>query len=274
MKIAILIRVYNRIEDLKHNLQIIKDTWKQNEYYIIVISNGAEKGYFVDDSSKDKIDKLVVLDKNSGHMSGSNQLLNEGVKHIPTDCKYTLILEADTWLYGDSIITKYTNILANSDSVWASANWYDKYHALAVDYAIMDSEYIKKNTQLFDFGDFPECYIANCLRDTNSNFTLITENMPVHVPSYVAKYPYVNNKHRRFYVFPKAKMATHHIEELKDGFATKKRYFNIVSGYNYFPESKVKWIGFERLKMRFLINLSNCFLRRSWYSKKQYKNLD
>jgi len=26
-KIAILLRVYDRIEDLKYNLQIIKDTW-------------------------------------------------------------------------------------------------------------------------------------------------------------------------------------------------------------------------------------------------------
>jgi hypothetical protein len=41
--------------------------------------------------------------------------------------------------------------------------------------------------------------------------------MPVHVPSYVKyKYPYIPNiKEGRFYVFPKSKTVTHHIEYLK-----------------------------------------------------------
>ena len=56
MKVAILIRVYDRIEDLKHNLRIISDTWKENDYYTIVVSYGKKNGYEVTPDSLPLID--------------------------------------------------------------------------------------------------------------------------------------------------------------------------------------------------------------------------
>ncbi len=277
MKIAVLIRVYNRIEDLKYNLQIITDTWKENEYYIIVISNGKNHGYIIPDECEKYIDKLVILEENAGHRKGNSQLLMEGAKYIPDGYDYTLILEADTWVYTDKIHSKYTQLLSKSTyAVWASADWYDKYYALATDFAFIKTEYLRKNPGIFDFELFPECHISNFLRDTNAGYIWIEENMPVHVPSYVKyKYPYVPNiKEGRFYVFPKSKTATHHIEFLKQGMEQKKRYFNIVANYDYFKESKVKAKGWERFKMLFWINLSKCFFKRSWYSKKTYKTIE
>jgi hypothetical protein len=277
MKIAVLIRVYDRAEDLKHNLQIISDTWKENDYYIIVVSNGKNNGYEIPQESIPLIDKLVVLDNNAGHRKGNSQLLMEGAKHLPLDCEFTLILEADTWLYRDNIISKYAKLLTQkTGAVWASADWYDKYYALATDFALVKTDYIKENPGLFKFELFPECHISNFLRDTNAGFIWITENMPVHVPSYIKyKYPYVPNiKEGRFYVFPKSKMVTHHIEFLKGGMKQKKRYFNIVSNQNYFEEASVSCKAWERFKMYFWINLSKCFLKRSWYSKKVYKTIE
>lgn len=277
MKITVLIRVYDRIEDLKYNLQIISDTWKANDYYIIVVSNGKSKGYDIPAGALPLIDKLVILDNNAGHRKGNSQLLLEGAKYIPQDSDFTLILEADTWVYGDTIQKKYAELLAKkSNATWASADWYDKYYALATDFAIIKTDYIKEHTGIFDFELFPECHITNFLRDTKSEFIWITENMPVHVPSYVNyKYPYVPNiKEGRFYVFPKSKMVTHHIEYLKGGMEQKKRYFNILVGYDYFSDVKVKNKTWNRFKMRFWIGLSNCFIKRSWYSKKTYKNIE
>lgn len=276
MKIAILIRVYDRLDDLKNNLQIISDTWNENEYYIIVVSNGKSNGYEVPGECLQHIDKLVVLEQNAGHRKGNSQLLIEGAKYIPSDCKYTLILEADTWVYTDKIQSKYTKLLEQSpNAVWASADWYDKYYALATDFAIIKTEYINENIGIFDFELFPECHISNFLRDTNKGYIWITENMPVHVPSYIKyKYPYVPNiKEGRFYVFPKSRTATHHIEYLKDGIEQKKRYFNILANIDYFPEAKVKNKAWNRLKMSFWITLSKCFLKRSWYSNKTYKEI-
>ncbi|NDV79332.1 hypothetical protein [Dysgonomonas sp. 511] len=274
MKVAILIRVYDRTEDLEHNLRVIRDTWKENDYYIIVVSNGKNNGYEIPAESLPLINKLVILEQNAGHRRGNSQLLMEGMHYIPDDCAYTLILEADTWMYGDSVISKYTGLLAEDKTkVWASADWYDKYYALATDFAIVKTEYIKANRGIFDFELFPECHIANFLRDTSKGFVWISENMPVHVPSYIRwGYPYVPNiREGRFYVFPKSKTVTHHIEFLKGGMTAKKRYFNIVADTDYFADVPVGNKKWNRLKMRFWIGLSKCFVKRSWYSKKVYK---
>lgn len=277
MKVAILIRVYDRIEDLKHNLRIISDTWKENDYYTIVVSNGKNNGYEVTPDSLPLIDRLVILEENAGHRRGNSQLLMEGIKYIPSDCKYTLILEADTWMYGDRIISKYTSLLDKSDfAVWASADWYDKYYALATDFAIIKTQYIIKNSGIFDFELFPECHISNFLRDTNAGYLWIKENTPVHVPSYVKyKYPYIPNiKEGRFYVFPKSKTVTHHIEYLKGGMEQKKRYFNIIASDDYFTETKSNNKSWNRFKMKFWIGLSKLFVKRSWYSGKTYKDIE
>lgn len=276
MKIALLIRVYDRIEDLKYNLQIIRHTWTDNQYYIIVVSNGKNKGYLLPQESIPMIDKLVVLEENAGHRKGNSQLLMEGAKYIPDDCPFTIILEADTWMYTDRIATKYTKLLDQSEkNVWASADWYDKDYALATDYAIIKTAYLKQNPFLFNFDIYPESYIANYLRDTRAGFIWITENMPVHIPSYVRiGYPYIPNiKEKRFYVFPKSKTVTHHIEYLKGNMKQKKRYFNIVADFDYFPEIKVKNKNYQRFKMKFWIGLSKCFIKKSWFKKKTYRSI-
>lgn len=275
MKIAVLIRVYNRIEDLKYNLQIIRDTWKENDYYIIVVSNGQNKGYNILEESLPHIDKLIILEDNAGHRKGNSQLLMEGIKYIPLDCEYTLILEADTWMYEDHIISKYVNILSQSeDTVWASADWYDKNYSLATDFAIIKSNYIRNNPQIFDFELFPECYVANILRDTNVKFVWITENMPVHVPAYIFGYPYTIKNERRFFIFLKSKIVTHHIEFLKKGMSLKKRHFNIVAGKDYFEEIKVSCKSWQRFKITFWHNLSRLFLKKSWFRKKEYRVIE
>lgn len=277
MKVAVLIRVYDRIEDLKYNLRIIAETWKTNNYHVIVVSNGKSNGYLIPDDCLLYIDRLVTLEVNAGHRKGNSQLLMEGAKFIPHDCDFTLILEADTWVFGDKIHCKYINLLSLSpDAVWASADWYDKYFALATDFALIKSDYIRQNPDIFDFELFPECHISNFLRNTNAGYIWITEFMPVHIPSYVRPaYPYVPNiKEKRFYVFPNAMTVTHHTEFLKKGMKQKKRYFNIVSDFDYFCETKVKLKKLHKFNMNFWIFLSKCLPKRSWYSKKIYKALD
>jgi glycosyltransferase involved in cell wall biosynthesis len=44
-KISILVRVYDRLEDLEICLKLIRENWKINDYEVIVISNGKTKGY-------------------------------------------------------------------------------------------------------------------------------------------------------------------------------------------------------------------------------------
>lgn len=273
IKIAVLIRVYDRVEDLKYNLQIIRQTWTKFDYHIIVVSNGYPDGYKIKPESLSLIDSFVSLQQNAGHKKGNSQLLIEGIKSIPVDCNFTIILEADTWLYTDKIIEQYVEFLEEAPNVvWASADWYDKDYALATDFAVIKSSFIKHNPKLFDFELYPESYIANFLRDQNVGFKWITENMPVHVPSYIPKYPYINDSsQRRFYVFPKSRMVTHHVEFVKGGMSQKKRYFNIVADIDFFEDQPVSCKKWERFKMKFWIGLSSLFIKKSWFKKKTYR---
>lgn len=274
-KVSILVRVYDRIEDLKYNLQIIKRTWLTFNYQIIVVTNGYSDGYIIDSETVDLIDNLVILESNIGHKKGNSQLLIEGLKYISPDSDYTLILEADTWLYSDAIVDKYVNSLnGKPNTVWASAEWYDKDYSLAVDFAIIKTNYLKENSEIFDFEKYPECYIANYLRDTGSDFMYITENMPVHLPSYVFRYPYLHDvENKRFYAFPKSKMVTHHIEFLRNGMSDKKKFFNIISGIDYFADQQVRNLSWKRFKIQFWISLSQCFLKKSWFQNKHYREI-
>ena len=123
-KVCVLIRVYNRIEDLKYCIDIIRDTWKFNNYYIIVVANGKEDGYTLDNGSISKIDRLIEIENNVGHFTGNSQLLLKGLPQIPDECDYTIILEADTWLYGDELIVKYISKLNKQNAMWASAQFF------------------------------------------------------------------------------------------------------------------------------------------------------
>lgn len=273
--IAVLIRVYDRTEDLKYNLQIIRDTWTYYNYHIIVVSNGYPNGFIIDAESIKRIDSLMALENNAGHKKGNSQLLLEGIKSIPVDCDYTIILEADTWMYTDKIVHEYVEFMDEASKVvWSSADWYDKDYALATDFAIIKSDFIRKNPGLFDFELYPESHIANYLRDHNGSFKWITENMPVHVPSYVSRYPYIDDRsNKRFYIFPKSRTVTHHVEFLKGGMVQKKRCFNIVAGTDYFKDQLVENKSWKKFKISFWIGLSNLFIKKSWFKKKHYREI-
>ncbi len=237
-KVAVLIRVYDRIEDLKYNLQIIKDLWNNNDYDVFVSSNGKSSGYKIDDETSKNIFKLIELEENAGHLKGNSQLLLEGCKNIPFDnYDYLIILEADTWIMDDSIITKYIKNLDSSQNVWASAEWVESRHSLAVDFAIIKSKFIKEYySHLFDFTTKAEMWIAENLNEMKKEFTYINEFMPIHRPSAVKSI--YNADEGRLRVFPLAKTVTHHIENLEGGMDKKKELANLVSKSNYFENKK------------------------------------
>lgn len=269
-KICVLIRVYNRIEDLENCVKIIKDTWKLNEYYVLVVANGKEKGYHINEEIKNNIDCLVELEKNAGHIEGNKQLLLEGIPYIPNDCMFTIILEADTWIYSDKIIQKYIARMANENAVWASAKWFYARFSLATDFAIINTKFLLANTTVLNFNTYkntldPEDYVAIYLIDNGFKYIHITENMPVHMPTYIKRYPFAPR--HRFYVFPKSKMITHHVETLKGGMEEKKRYFNILSQTEYFKINGYKSPWFMRFAIKSAINSSYIFPNRSWIKK-------
>ena len=267
-KICVLIRVYNRVEDLKYCIDIIRDTWKLNDYYIMVVFNGEGDGYEINEGSISKIDLLLNIRTNIGHFSGNSQLLLEGLPQIPADCEYTIILEADTWIYGDSIIEKYRNMLKEQGAVWASAQFFRYVLNLATDFAIVKTPFIKAMPQVFKFDKTPEYYVANYLDGNGVKFIYIKENMPVNLPRYIHKYPFAPTG--RFFMFPAGKMVTHHVESLKNGMDEKKFYFNVVAGKKYFDVLDLRSMKLTKLLLKLSIALTILIPYKGWFVRRKY----
>lgn len=265
-KLCVIIRVYNRVEDLGYCVGIIRDTWTQFACYIIIVSNGSSKGYIVDDKTKAKADKFIDLEENAGHYKGNSQLLAEGLPYIPQDCGYTVLLEADTWLYGDGLIKKYSEVLTANGAVWASAQFFSYALNLATDFAIVDSDFIRSHPGVVAFESMPEYYVAGFLHNRGFKFIYIDEIKPVNLPKYIRKYPFAPSG--RFNIFPKAKMVTHHIEELPRGVEQKKAYFNAIAGKHYFDiENK-----YSAKNLIFRLGIAETFFyllpHKGWFIKK------
>lgn len=270
-KICVIIRVFNRVEDLKFCVDIIRDTWIINTYYIIVVSNGTKKGFVINEGIKNKIDCFVELEDNAGHLSGNTQLLINGLPFIPSECLFTIILEADTWIYSDDLIEKYYKKQVLNDVVWISAQWYNGTTSLSTDFAIIQTEFLLNNPEIFNFSKYPELYVPEYLLRKNLKFLYIDEIQPINLPSYIKHYPFA--RLGRFFAFPKGKMITHHLEFLKEGIKEKKVIFNKISKSNYFNLINEKKITFNQNQMKFFILLSYIFPRKGWFRKEKLENL-
>jgi hypothetical protein len=265
-KVCIIIRIYNRVEDLGYCIDIIHDTWKLLDYYIIVVANGSSNGFVVDNNIKDKADKFVDIKFNAGHYKGNAQLLQEALPQIPEDCEYTVLLEADTWLYGDIIIKKYIEKLDAAGAVWASSQFFTYALNLATDFAVVKSEFLKSHPGVIDFEGLAEYHVAHFLKKRGFTFIYMDEIKPVNLPKYIRWFPYAPAG--RFNIFPKAKMVTHHTEELSGGMNQKKAYFNAIAGNDYF-DIKIKKPAKNLIRgLSIAVAVSYIFPHKGWFIEK------
>lgn len=255
--VCIIIRVYSRIEDLVCNLEIIRKTWTSNDYYIIVSGNGKEDGYKIPEIVSTLANKVLESENNDGHYNGNAQLILNSILYIPKNCEYTILLESDTWLHSDILISDYLEKMDKSSAVWSSARWFYRLCSNATDFAIVNTEFLISNSQIVDFKYLPECWVSNFLTDNNIKYLYINELKPVQLPVYVKSFPYAPKG--RFYTFPKAQMVTHHIEDLVEGMKEKKYYFNLISGLNFFEADYSKNNYLEMFKIK-LFRLLACLI--------------
>lgn len=273
--IAVLIRVYDRTEDLKFNLQIINDLWTQNQYDLFVCFNGKEKVHSLDKNIYEQ-SKVIELDKNEGHLKGNSQLLIEGIKNIDLQrYDYLIILEADTWIMGDSLISKYINKLENSSAIWASTEWVENRYSLGLDFAIIDVPFLSKHYEkLFNFTVQAEMWVAEYIKHLNEDFIFIKELMPVHRPS-IIKFIYSADG-GRLRVFPNGNMVTHHIENLKGSMKKKKQLADAMYMNNYFTKNTKVSLIIIYIKYVLFNHFLKLLPRSSWFKKKKstFNNLD
>ncbi|MBD3232461.1 MAG: hypothetical protein GF315_01915 [candidate division Zixibacteria bacterium] len=268
---CVFIRVCHRMEDLRILVDIIRKHWTNGSYFILIASNGKSLGYDIPPEVKNSVDKTVELQDNLGHKAGDGMLLQSGLQFIPDSCEYTILLQADTWIFDDGLISKYIEKLKKTSSVWASAEWIEKYWSLAVDFAIVNTSFLKSSPDILNFTEHPESSVCNYLLDNSQNFIYINECMPVHRPNIMKGF--YNAYGGRFRSFPEAKMVTHHIEDLPDGIEDKKLLANICLNRDVFDvESRVN-IATEHKKLRMVMKLASILPRSRWFNKKKRRNL-
>lgn len=99
LKIASLIITYNRVEEAKAQMDIIREAWQPmfNSVDIYHEFNGKKSWY-----PKKYLEDFLHRHRPMSHFVGANHMLNQGIKHVlESGNKYDYIIatSADTWFY-------------------------------------------------------------------------------------------------------------------------------------------------------------------------------
>jgi len=167
LNIGFLIYTYNRIDDAKINMEIIRDIWTKSKLFsdikIVHAYNGKKEWY----SKKYLEDDLVVM-KNPGHFQGAAELIDSGIKKFQEKYKnidYIIVIAPDTWLIKPDYISKIITKMKKKELYWATCSWGLPERndivdvGSAVDFFIIDSKWAKKNKMFpIDYGGFNKKY--------------------------------------------------------------------------------------------------------------------
>jgi hypothetical protein len=167
MKIGVLLYTYNRTDDAKINLEIIRNLWSKNDLLkniTIVHSFNGEKEWWPE---KYLEDELLYLE-NPGHFAGAELLLNEGIKCFRdkySDIDYVIVLASDTWLVKPEYIEKIILNMQKEKKYLATCPWgtLEKDNmwniGMAIDFAVFDLKWSTKYEVFpIKYGEFLEKY--------------------------------------------------------------------------------------------------------------------
>jgi len=269
MKIAVLVRTHHRMQDLEVGLAAIRRHWSRHDYHVLVVSNGLAAGIEVPPGVRESGAEVVELSENPGHLRGNSQLLREGLRRLPREAEHVVLLEADTWLFSDRLVDLALERMARDRAVWASATWLDRYHSVAVDFAVADARYLREHPEILDFERHPETRIASGILRHGARYVPLPELMPVHVPRFVRSV--LPAQGGRFRSFPDGPMVTHHIEDLPGGLQEKLAEANYTIGAREFDVPMEKDPVRERHRRRRILALARLSPRSAWFRRPRHR---
>ena len=158
-KIGVLIYTYNRIDDARINMEIIRNVWAKNEILknitIVHTYNGDEEWY----KEKYLEDDLIRL-KNQGHFKGAENLIDEGMrvfKEKHPDIDYIITLASDTWLVKPDYVASLIRDMQTEKKYLATCSWGTKKETnmfkigMSLDFFILDAKW-SNSISLFPLG--------------------------------------------------------------------------------------------------------------------------
>jgi hypothetical protein len=269
--IGLLIRVHDRMSDLEVCVDVLHRHWRLDDCHVVVVSNGRARGAEIPETVRSRVHSVLEIEDNPGHFSGNAQLLQAGMHVVPDACMWTILLEADTWIFGDAVLRRYVDQLERENKVWASAVWVEKFYTLATDVAIVRTAFVREHPRLFQFVEppGPEAWIHGYLRGVNQEPIYIREHMPVHIPALMRRF--YNKYGGRFRTFSRARMVTHHIEDLEGGLDEKKRIANQLLGRMEFPVETPGDLAKRQRQLQLFETIRPWVPRSTWFRKRKWK---
>ncbi len=259
--LAVVIRVHDRMQDLQVAVRCVKEHWRIATQ-LMIVSNGVSRGFEIPADVRAAADSILELTHNAGHIGGNAQLLLASIPHLPPQCEWVLLLEADTWLFDDRLLRDTLNHLEQENADWASAFWQDRWSSQALDLALVRRSVLQAHPGLVDFHQHAECHVANYLQDHGLKALRIRELEPVHIPGLLRRC--WNQWGGRFRCFPEGPMVTHHIEDLPGGFRQKLAEANRCAGRELFPGLPSEEWAKGRRRITLMRTLARLCPRSGW----------
>jgi len=179
--IGVLIYTYNRVDDAKINIDIIRNVWEKSKHFkdikIVHSFNGKGEWY-----PKKYLENYLVATKNSWHFQGAADLIDAGIKTFQKKHKsvdYVIVLASDTWLikptYVESLLNKMKrDILYLATCPWGLPERNEiKDVGMAVDFFIIDLKWATKYKMFpINYADFYKKYEELFLYQKGGNVML------------------------------------------------------------------------------------------------------
>jgi hypothetical protein len=163
-KIGVLIYTYNRVDDARINMEIIRNVWEKSKHFedveIVHAFNGKKKWY-----SKKYLENKLVAIKNSWHFQGAADLIDAGMRKFKEDVDYVIVLASDTWLIDPAYVKNLLEKMAKEKLYLATCSWGLPERndlrdvGMAVDFFIVDLKWAKKYGMFpLNYGEFYKKY--------------------------------------------------------------------------------------------------------------------
>ena len=125
IKVGVLLYTYNRVDDARINMEIIRNVWRRSELLRDVVLvhafNGKEEwwptAYLEDD--------LLVLE-NRGHFEGAEDLMNRGIERFTQkypDIDYVITVASDTWCVLPEYLERVIREMRDGAKYLAACAW-------------------------------------------------------------------------------------------------------------------------------------------------------
>ena len=146
MQISSIIITYNRIEDAKIQMELIRNLWTQEPLLknvtIYHIYNGNPEWY-----TEKYIEDSLITRKNPGHLLGAADLINTGIQNAVKNTKenshYIIITSADTWIIQPTKLANIINAMQNKAYLVATSHWFLQ-KALATEFFVIKASFAHK----------------------------------------------------------------------------------------------------------------------------------